>query len=179
MVYMRMLWINPQHMYNQFFKQWRPKFFALIVGTFVCFLLRALLIVVFDFSSIFLVVFLFNMTSFVAIAVLFVKIIVKLLKLNTVVPGTVQMAVVGNGTGQMQCDSNILHIQTRKKHLVAVKTFLSIWVCLIVSYLPGYVVTLGLLHPAAIFLYFINHLCNPLIYFMFNKEFRRSVRNMF
>ena len=50
--------------YNQFFKQWRPRFFALIVATFVCFLIRALLIVVFDVNSIFLVVFLFNMTSF-------------------------------------------------------------------------------------------------------------------
>ena len=165
--------------YNQFFENWRPRFVAFIAITFVCFLARALAKIFLDLGSIFLVIIFLNIASFVAIAVLFVKITLKLMKLNTVAPQTVQMSVAGRRACQSQNNLITSQIQTHKKHVVAVKTFLTIWLCLLVSYLPGYFVTLGLLRREAIFLYFINHLCNPLIYFMFNNEFRKSVRKIF
>ena len=97
--------------------------------------------------------------SFVSIGVLFILIIAKIMKQNTVGP---QAAVQNGGT--------------RRKHVVAVKTFGAVSICFIISYSTVYVMGSRLLPTVVLYLYFLNHICNPVIYLLFNREFRANVR---
>ena len=66
-------------------------------------------------------------------------------------------------------------LQCREKHVAAVKTFGAVTACLLISYIPAYFAAGGAIPYPSIFLFYLNHLCNPFIYFVCNEEFRKSV----
>ena len=152
-------------MLKVFFEKWRMRFVVII---FSATLLLSLRILVFRFvlkvepsPLAYLDIMLLTSVSFIAIAVLFILIIAKLLKPNAFV------AQAANQTGG-----------ARKKHLVAVKTFGAVSLCFLISYVTGYIVAIKLLPLEAAYVYFLNHICNPVIYFLFNREFREKVRGL-
>ena len=61
------------------------------------------------------------------------------------------------------------------QHLTAVKMFSLITAFYLLGYVPFGLVASGLVPSEALFFYFVNHLCNPVIYFIFHARFRRDV----
>ena len=151
--------------FNAFFAKWRMRFIVIICFSSLTALARSLLtriILEVEPSPLaYIDIMLLTSVSFVAIAVLFILIILKLMKQNTVGP---QAAGQTGGA--------------RKKHLVAVKTFGAVSLCFLISYVTGYTVAINLLPLEAAYVYFLNHICNPVIYFLFNREFREKVRDL-
>ena len=64
--------------------------------------------------------------------------------------------------------------QKKAKHVVAVKMFLAITFCFMASYLSVVIVIILQLDPKFAYSLFINNLCNPLIYYWLNTEFREQ-----
>ena len=113
--------------------------------------------------------FLLTTPSFLVIFVLFARIIHKLSKMNRVGVAGNNMEMVGRG------ENVAPPTQTREKHVVAVKTFGAVTACLLISYIPGYLAAAGIIPYPLILLFYLNHICNPFIYFFCNQEFRKSV----
>ena len=87
-----------------------------------------------------------------------------------------RVGVAGNNMEMVGRGENVAPpTQTRERHVVAVKTFGAVTLCLLASYIPAFAVASQSLRVEFLFLYYINHLCNPFIYFSFNREFRQSV----
>ena len=151
--------------FNTFLKKWRKRFVFIICATSVLSFTRTLLLrVILDvnLSPVYIIdIILLTSASFVSIAVLSILIIAKLMKQNAVGP---QVALQNGGT--------------RKKHMVAVKTFGAVSLCFLISYVMAYVTANRLIHPEVFYLYFLNHICNPVIYLLFNREFRAKVREL-
>ena len=61
------------------------------------------------------------------------------------------------------------------KHLTGVKMFSLITAFYLVGYVPFGLMRTRFAPYEVGFLYFVNHFCNPLIYIIVNKRFRRDV----
>ena len=61
------------------------------------------------------------------------------------------------------------------QHLTAVKMFSLITIFYLFGYVPFGLMMSGLAPTEVGFFYFVNHFCNPLIYVIVNKRFRRDV----
>ena len=151
--------------FNTFFEKWRMRFVYIITVATIIFFMRSIVwrvILKLEYSRYYLFdILLFTIASFVSIAVLFILIIAKLMKQNTV---GAQAAVQDGGT--------------RKKHVVAVKTFGAVSVCFLLSYAAAYSVANGISPYAFVYFYFLNHTCNPVIYLLLNREFRGKFRDL-
>ena len=163
--------------FNMFFEKWRIRFVVTIVVLFVVVTIRTFFVhFVFylDDSALYLLdLAVLTLLSFSTIFVLFARIIHKLSKMNRVGVAGNNMEMVGRG------ENVAPPTQTREKHVVAVKTFGAVTACLLISYGIGFVVAAQLLPLSFMYLYYINHICNPFIYFFVNQEFRSSVRRLY
>ena len=152
--------------FNIFFAKWRMRFVYIIMAATVYFCARSLVLravlKVKPFGLYLVDIFVLTFTSFVLIAVLFILIIAKIMKQNKVGP---QAAVQDGGT--------------RKKHLIAVKTFGAVSLYFLISYFSAFMAANGVIPLAALYLYFLNHICNPVIYLFLNREFRGKVQEIF
>ena len=162
--------------FNLFFEKWRPRFVVIILALAVIFTVRALVVVaVLQLEATLLTlidIILITSVVFASIIVLFVVIIVKLMKLNVVAPiFTVEMSRGGLATASQ--------VGSRRKHVVAVKTFAIVTVCFVLGYAASFLAASGLIDDACNYLYFANHVCNPFIYVALNREFRRSFLALF
>ena len=161
--------------FKVFIEKWRKRFVVIIV-CFICGILArflSLLIIQIDqVFVIFLDLILLTSGSFFAIFVLFARIIWKLSSRNQVGPVGNQLEMVPRGECAPQ------PVMFKAKHVVAMKTFGMITVCLIVSYFIGFAVAIHLLPKPCVLLYYLNHISNPFIYLFFNSEFRSSVMSI-
>ena len=127
-----------------------------------------LLILRVEKSPIFYVdIMLVTIVSFATTTVLFVCIIRKLMASHA----AVSPVSFENGS----VSGVVAHQNTRRKHVTAVRTFVSVSICFVISYVLGYASAIGIFQNAFLLIYLLNHICNPAIYIMFNREFRASV----
>ena len=163
--------------FNLFFDKWRPRFMGIIAVATVAFSTRTLVVsAIFKVKEsviYFLDIMLTTTISFVSIAVLFILIIVKLKKQNKVgvTPQSLEM-------GAQREEGLARQTATRKKHIVAVKTFIAVSLCYIISYVTAFTVGNKVVPIEVDYLYFLNHISNPVIYLAFNKEFRQEFRKI-
>ena len=62
------------------------------------------------------------------------------------------------------------------KHMTVLKTFFAIIICFIVTYGSAFVFLLSLTDNYFVsYVYFINHINNPFIYFAFSKGYRKDM----
>ena len=153
--------------FKVFIEKWRMRFVAIICFATVAvfcrtFLLRIIINVKFSWVY-FIDILLLTSFCFASIFVLFILIIAKLMKQNQVG----EQGSSGQSGG------------ARKKHVVAIKTFGAVSLCFLTSYITAYLVRNGFMPIYADFLYFLNHICNPVIYLFFNREFRAKAREIF
>ena len=161
--------------FNTFFDKWRPYMLGLILAVTVLMFSRTLLlaeILEVERSNLYYIdITLLTVTSFSATAVLFTVIVIKLKKQNLVTTAP-QSAPVHVEMGENSAEGAGGHTTSRKTHVIAVETFGAVSLCFLASYVIGYMTSFRLLPREANFLYFVNHFCNPVIYFLFNKDFR-------
>ena len=157
--------------FKAFFKKWRMRFVVIIYVTAALFFIRNLVlraILKVAVSPVYFIdIILLSSVCFISIAVLFIFIIAKLMKQNTV---GAQGAVQDGETPYFK----VMH----RKHLVAVKTFGAVSLCFLASYVTSFSVGTGLIPVAALYMYFLNHVCNPVIYFLINRDFREKIRGL-
>ena len=106
------------------------------------------------------VMFIFSVIAILVIVVLFTAIVVRIRR------NSAQRAALGVEEEDGQ-------------HLRAVKMFCLITAFYLLGYVPFGFSKSGLVAREFEFLYFVNHLCNPFIYFIFNTPFRGQVINLF
>ena len=151
--------------FNIFIEKWRMRF-VVIICVATLFVFGRTVVVKFILTDKFTAVevidrMLVTVICLGSIAVLFILIIAKLVKPNELVA---QAAEQNPGL--------------RKRHVVAVKTFGAVTLCFLASYASAFIVRNGVLPLSAFYMYFLNHICNPVIYFLFNREFRAKVRDL-
>lgn len=67
----------------------------------------------------------------------------------------------------------------RSKHITAVKVFIALFLILIVSYIPTRLVRSETAENFYVtYLYFVNHVGNPLVYYAINKTYRSDVNQL-
>ena len=159
--------------FNMFFEKWRMRFVAISGASSLIIIVRSsLMMFVFKLerSPIRLVdTALLTITSLISIFVLFGRIIYKLSKMNRVGVAGNNMEMVGRG------ENVAPPTQTREKHVVAVKTLGKLTVFLLFSFTAPYLVQLDVVGFEFNILYYLNHICNPFVYFLFNRQFRQSL----
>ena len=65
--------------------------------------------------------------------------------------------------------------KTRARHVTTAKVFTSVVILFVLSYVPIVTALLTAMYARlARYMYMINHIGNPLIYYTFNKSFRRD-----
>ena len=118
--------------------------------------------------------------SFAAITLLYIILIVRLNKHNSIAPqqSRISLAIVGNPTESTGNNMTTDHSRNHKKHVVGLKIFGAISVFYVASYVTLYAVGTHLVPIECAFLYFLNHVCNPVIYYHFNQEFRQKVQEV-
>ena len=65
--------------------------------------------------------------------------------------------------------------KTRARHVTTAKVFIAVVILFVLSYVPVLIVVLtGRYGSFARYIYMINHIGNPIIYYTFNECFRRD-----
>ena len=147
-----------------FFEKWRRRFVMMIVFTTLLVFCRTFVFRVIleqSFTSLYVIDVIFSIVCFGLIAVFFILIIVKLIKPSAFIAEAAEQNPI-----------------MRNRHVVAVKTFGAVTLCFLISYTAAYAVRSELLPLYADYLYFLNHICNPVIYILLNREFREKVRDL-
>ena len=128
--------------YNEFIRKWRPRLVGAIAGV-VCTALIYSSIALFHFDQfetfhmvVLLSFYSYFVASCLAIGILFFKISKKLASTNSV-------AVERHSVATVTVNNVTVGEVHRKSHMVAVKSFIAIFLCFLVSYIPGYGVVLG------------------------------------
>lgn len=67
----------------------------------------------------------------------------------------------------------------RAQHITSVKVFFALVLLLIASYIPTILFFQGIVSHYWNHLYFINHIGNPIVYYVINKTFRKDVNLLF
>ena len=169
--------------FNSFFDIWRSRFVFIILAVCVVIFTRTFVLVEVlrvDGTSraYFADLFILTCVSFTAITVLYIILVVRLTKHNSIAPKQSHIAVVGNPSGTTGENQVAGQNRTRRKHVVALKTFGAVFICFVASYVTLYIVGSDLVPIECGLLYFLNHICNPVIYFLFNQEFRQKVKEL-
>ena len=112
------------------------------------------------FSYLSLLYFLAAIVAIVVIVILFTAIVVRIRR------NSAQRAALGVGGQDAQ-------------HMKAVKIFSLITAFYLLGYVPFGLALVDILPAEFGFLYYINHVCNPIIYFAINDQFRRDVIAVF
>ena len=168
--------------FNTFAEKWRPIFVIAIISysvlhpvknfVFIQFLDIHVSSTLFFADSIALSCF-----CFVSFSTLFTKITLKLKKSNRVASAGMGMEMSGMGSSSSHVAST--HSSSaRKTHNIALKNFATTSIIFVVSYVFVFCPTMGYLSHSWLYLYFLNHICQPFIYFAFNSEFREHVREL-
>ena len=81
-------------------------------------------------------------------------------------------------------DSNNVHMKKAvttegSVHVTTVKVFVGVSILFVASYIPVVVAHLTAHHIVYKFLYMINHVGNPIIYYVLNKKFRNDATDLF
>ena len=108
------------------------------------------------FSSVFFINFLIAILAIVVIVILFTAIVVRIRR------NSAQRAALGVGGHDAQ-------------HMKAVKMFSLITAFYLLGYVPFGLSKAGVVSDKLKILYFINHICNPIIYFALNDKFRSDI----
>ena len=64
-------------------------------------------------------------------------------------------------------------------HVTTVKVFIGVSILFVASYIPVVVAHLTSHHTVSKFLYMMNHVGNPIIYYALNKRFRNDAKQWF
>ena len=112
------------------------------------------------FSYLSLLYFLAAIVAIVVIVILFTAIVVRIRR------NSAQRAALGVGGQDAQ-------------HMKAVKIFSLITAFYLLGYVPFGLALVDVLPAEFGFLYYVNHVCNPIIYFAINDQFRRDVIAVF
>ena len=171
--------------YNAFFEKWRPRFLGSIVMVTILLTTPSVLfnlVLKIKRSPIFFIdAILSTFVSFATTSFLFARIISRLMKTNTVattVATTTQSVEMEVHNQDSSTSLQTSPTQFRRKHLVATKTFATISLCFVVCYVTAFLAAARLIPRSWFLLYFTNHICNPFIYIVFNREFRQNVRSL-
>ena len=70
--------------------------------------------------------------------------------------------------------------QSRAQHVTTVKVFIAVFLLYLFSYLPSFLILFGVVDNFVfVYTYFLNHVGNPICYYVINREFRKDVHNLF
>ena len=70
--------------------------------------------------------------------------------------------------------------QSRSQHVTSVKVFVAVFLLYLFSYLPSFLILFGVVDNFVfVYTYFLNHVGNPICYYVINREFRKDVHNLF
>ena len=168
--------------FGLFFEKWQKRFFVIIFSfVFLVFTRMFIVEIHFGLKGMFYDRIVLTFSSLAIIFILYIKITLKIKTFNNTVrptPTVQSIAMTQISSDQIQAQTqpgaqNILI--NRKRHLVALKTFGAVTICLMTSYCLKFLTLIGYLPLPLIYLYFLNHISNPPIYYMFNKEYRKQV----
>ena len=86
-------------------------------------------------------------------------------------------ATIASGGPVTDCDENKIKKETHKRHVTSIKVFVAITFFGFAAYIPRVAAfTVVKNHYFISYMYFINHINNPLIYMFFHKSFRADVK---
>ena len=72
------------------------------------------------------------------------------------------------------------HAPTSAQHVTSVKVFIAVFLLYLFSYLPSFLILFGVVDNFVfVYTYFLNHVGNPICYYVINKEFRKDVHKLF
>lgn len=75
---------------------------------------------------------------------------------------------------------HMMSVKHRSQHLTAVKVCVALVLLLVVSYLPSILLHTGVVpYFSVTYMYFFNHIGNPVAYYVISKNFRRDVAVVF
>ena len=83
-----------------------------------------------------------------------------------------------SGSNQIQ-STNQIHREKRARHVTTTKMFAAISLLFVLSYAPVLMVIVNVSNNFHIlYVYLINHVGNPIIYFVVNEHFRKDVKKI-